>query len=370
MAGARTLILTHRNLRRLVPYCILEEGERIFASVDAVDFVDPRPRSEALYFKLTRMANATYGLTGLSLPRAIDRDHRIERDYDLFFFFCAHPMDLVSLSHIKGWRERSRKAVCWIEEAWSSEFENHRKLLRLLEPFDQVFFSVDTTIPAYQAGCSKPIGYLPTAVDALRFCPYPLNAPRCIDFLSIGRRPSAVHRGLQTLAERESRWYHYDTLGGRLTVAGPHREHREGYMHLLQRAKYFVANRAKFDDQPLSSTAIGTQQVIAGRFFEGAAAGTIMIGQPTDSDAFRAAFDWPQPVTPVALDGSDLEAVVRELDASPERVEAIRRDGVRHSLRRHDWVYRWEAVLRSVGMDPLPALHERKARLEAMAATV
>ncbi len=33
------------------------------------------------------------------------------------------------------------------------------------------------------------------------------------------------------------------------------------------------------------------------------------------------------------------------------------------SLLHHDWVYRWEAVLKIAGLDPMPQLLERKKRL-------
>jgi hypothetical protein len=37
------------------------------------------------------------------------------------------------------------------------------------------------------------------------------------------------------------------------------------------------------------------------------------------------------------------------------------------ALLRHDWVYRWEAVLKSVGLAPMQAAEERKAHLRKLA---
>jgi hypothetical protein len=37
---------------------------------------------------------------------------------------------------------------------------------------------------------------------------------------------------------------------------------------------------------------------------------------------------------------------------------------------RHDWAYRWEAVLKSVGLEPMQGLMERKARLKKLAKVV
>jgi hypothetical protein len=36
-------------------------------------------------------------------------------------------------------------------------------------------------------------------------------------------------------------------------------------------------------------------------------------------------------------------------------------------LRRHDWTYRWESILRIAGLDPAPGLFTRKERLERTA---
>jgi len=40
------------------------------------------------------------------------------------------------------------------------------------------------------------------------------------------------------------------------------------------------------------------------------------------------------------------------------------------ALMNHDWGYRWESLLQTVGLEPLPALLERKQRLASLAATV
>ncbi len=48
----------------------------------------------------------------------------------------------------------------------------------------------------------------------------------------------------------------------------------------------------------------------------------------------------------------------------------MRTTNVVQSLLRHDWAHRWEAVLNSVGLKPMPALLTRKKQLGDLAATV
>jgi hypothetical protein len=62
--------------------------------------------------------------------------------------------------------------------------------------------------------------------------------------------------------------------------------------------------------------------------------------------------------------------LIKDLDADPERQDRIRRTGVVQALTRHDWVYRWEAVLKTVGLELRQEGLERKDRLKKLAETV
>jgi hypothetical protein len=62
--------------------------------------------------------------------------------------------------------------------------------------------------------------------------------------------------------------------------------------------------------------------------------------------------------------------VIKDLDGDPERQDRIRRTGVVRALMRHDWVYRWEAVLKAAGLEPKQGVLERKERLSKLAKVV
>ena len=62
--------------------------------------------------------------------------------------------------------------------------------------------------------------------------------------------------------------------------------------------------------------------------------------------------------------------VIKDLDRDPERQDRIRRTGVVQALLRHDWVYRWEAVLKTAGLEPMQGLLKRKERLRKLAGLV
>jgi len=62
--------------------------------------------------------------------------------------------------------------------------------------------------------------------------------------------------------------------------------------------------------------------------------------------------------------------IIKNLDGDPERQDRIRRTGVVEALMRYDWVYRWEAVLKTIGLEPMQAALERKERLRKLAEVV
>src|SRR5208283_3922192 len=101
------------------------------------------------------------------------------------------------------------------------------------------------------------------------------------------------------------------------------------------------------------------QEEIGHRYYEGAAAGTVMIGQAPNCDSFWKMFPWSDAVIKIQPDGSDVIDVIAKLDRVPERVLAISQKNASEALLRHDWVYRWKELLQVAGLDPTPATFER-----------
>lgn len=133
-----------------------------------------------------------------------------------------------------------------------------------------------------------------------------------------------------------------------------------------KRSRYFIVNPGLIDQPHLR----GNQSEIGNRYFEGAGSGTIMIGEYPTNEEFPRLFDWPDAVIHMPYDFDKIDSIINELDAQPQRQEEIRRNNVAHALTRHDWVYRWETVLATAGLQPLPGLLERKERLKTLASDV
>jgi hypothetical protein len=288
---------------------------------------------------------------------------RLKRNYDLFFAVGMEARDMISLNAIKGWRTKCRTCACWIDELWKSEVPKAKGLMKILSKYDYIFSGCYEVIELIQKAIQRPCIYIPPGIDTIRFCPYPNPPHRSIDVYSLGRRSASTHQGLLKMAEKNKIFYVYDTIHSGKMFTSNYREHRTLIANLAKRSRYFLTYPAKIDRH--SQT--GGQNEVGFRFFEGAASGAIMIGQPPDNQAFKEHFDWPDAVIPMTFNEPDVAKILNELDSQPERLAEIRKNGVVQSLLRHDWAYRWRAILDIVGLEPQPELVAREQQLKQLA---
>jgi glycosyl transferase family 1 len=365
------LLLSMRRLEKLVAFGLQYEFEDVVTQVTGADRVDVGDR-DALelsrrVYKLARSVTGSRRLALASAPRPSTVS--LDRDYDLFFPLFNNAFELYALATVPDWRKRCRVAVCFINEIWARCMPTH--LLELLSEFDHVFVGLRHPVDEIARIVGRPCSYLPMAVDVLRFSPLPETPPRAIDICSIGRRSTVTHAALVRLARDRRIFYHYDTVAApgydpkqRTFHVDVPSEHRLLLASLLQRSRYFIANRSLVNAPELT---MGEEE-IAPRFYEGAAAGTVMLGEPPRTEEFKRQFDWPDAVLPLAFDSPDVGDVMAELDRDPQRLARIRRDNTRNAALRHDWVHRLRAVFESVRMAPTEAMLEREKRLQSLAA--
>jgi hypothetical protein len=314
-------------------------------------------------YKVVRYLSGSRDLAGALVrplaPRLADKE------YDLFLPVFSHPYQLFALSCVPDWRKRCRKAVCFIVEAWAEMLPGY--LLELLSEFDHVFIAAQHVIGTVSKLIGRPCTYMPQGVDALRFCPWPDPPVRSIDVCNIGRRSPVTHGKLLEHARQGRIFYYYDTIkpaAKQVTFhvsSGP--EHRLLLANLLKRSRYFIANRSRANQPELTRG----RDEIAGRFFEGAASGTIVLGDPPNIDEFRSRFDWPDAVVSMPFDAPQVLERIEELDSDPRRQERIRKENVANALLRHDWVHRLRTMLEPVGVAPTPRMLAREGRLRSLA---
>lgn len=368
-ADATVLLLSMRELSDLVAFCAVYEFEDLIAATTGADVV--RPANLGHLELCRRLYKASHALRVVPSIRPAFDAITLPHDYDLFFPVFNHPYELYALHAVKEWRRRSRRAICFIGEVWEGSVPDY--LVELLSDFDHVFLGMAGATAAVSRICGRPCSYLPLGVDALAFSPPAAGTLRSIDVCNIGRRSAVTHRALLDVSRARGLFYYFDTIktagavpnaAKQLTfqVSRPS-EHRELLANVLKRTRYFISNRARANEP-------GTRGEIAGRFYEGAAAGTIMIGEPPDCAEFREHFDWADAVIPVPFDAPEIQNVIDALESDHARVQRIQQANIVQALRRHDWVYRLRAVLERAHLAPTALMIEREARLQVVAERV
>jgi hypothetical protein len=359
-----------RGIADLVAFCLQYEFEDVITSLTGADRIDVGDRAGLEFsrraYKVARLASGSRRFARAYAPRP--STVKLERDYELFFPVFNNPYELFALAAVPDWRRRSRFAACYINEVWASDIPNY--LLELLAEFDHVFLGTRNAVEDVARIVGRPCSNLPLAVDVLRFSPAPQAPPRVIDVCNIGRRSALTHEALMRLARDRKIFYYHDTIVAsgfdqkqRTFRVDEPSEHRLLLASVLQRSRYFIANRALVNQGEIT---MGHDEM-SGRFYEGAAAGTIMLGEPPRTPAFEKQFDWTDAVIPLPFDSPDIGKVLVELDADPQRLSRIRRDNVRNAALRHDWVYRLRTVFETLGMPPTASMLERQTVLQALA---
>ena len=377
----RILVASDFNAKDRAHFALSYEFCRIVTECDHADLVAPGidnyltrylngilpPHdSQNVQRDFNRLVNGVRKGLGLKNAPTIERVV-LDQNYDLFFFVAWSPQSFVELSRIRNWRGRCKIAVAYLFELWSSTLEQDRHYLRLLDQFDHVFLLHSASVPRLSQYTSAPCSFLATGVDCLIATPYPSPPERVVDVYSMGNRAEGPHRQLVALAERRNLFYLYDSLSSSDSQVKNWREHRLLLANIIKRTRYFMGFSPAAVVGAKSDRIVG-EQVLPSRLFEGAAGGAVILGTAPQCAEFREYFDWPDAVIEVSPQSSDIAAVIDELDAQPERTERVRRTNAVRCLLRHDWVYRWEHILSTIGMEPLPQLHDRKSRLSEVAA--
>ena len=371
--GGDVLLLSQRRVADLVAFSLQYEFEDVIVETTGADRIEvgdlqALERSRRAY-KMARLGTFSRRLARACAPRP--STVALDRDYELFFPVFNHAHELYALAAVPDWRRRCRRAACFVNELWADQLP--RYLLELLADFDHVFLGVRHPVDKVARIVGRPCSYLPLAADVLRFAPRAPDAARPIDVCNIGRRSPVTHAALLQLAGEGRAFYYYDTVaasgaGGKQRTfrVDDAREHRLLLASLLQRTRYFIANRGRINEPEFTRG----QDEISGRFYEGAAAGTIMLGEPPRTAEFERQFDWPGAVIPLPFDSPDVDRILAELDEDPARLARIRRENVANAALRHDWVHRIRTVFETLGLQPTEAMRTRERCLQALAASV
>ena len=362
---ARICMPTSRHIRRRAYQCGLYEAQDVLRAIDDVDLICLEP-NRGFQFKERWQRRLLFRDVSRKLVFLNPglRTVTLTREYDLFVAVCQNYLDLLYINAIDGWKDHCKTSVCWLDEAWLADIPRGKCWKHALSQFDHVFVGCSGTVASLSAAIGRVCRWIPAGVDTIRFSPYPNPSPRVIDVYSIGRRRECIHRALLDAAARREIFYTYDTFPAMANLEPyDHQQHRDLYANVAKRSRFFMVAPGKMDlfDETRGQVEIGY------RYYEGAAAGVVMIGQPPDCQPFRETFNWPDAVVRIEPDGSDVLDVLADLRSKAGRLETISQRNAAEALLRHDWVYRWKEILRVAGIEPSARLTERERRLRELA---
>jgi hypothetical protein len=255
-----------------------------------------------------------------------------------------------------------RRSVLWLDELYVAGFARCKYWLPALAQFDHIAIGQESSVAELSRMLGRKCHWVPTAVEVTRFNPYPNPPDRVIDALSIGRRFEGIHDALRKATARQRVFYVYDTLIGPSIAVRDHSQHREMLANMMKRSKFFVVGPGM-----MGEAEAGREPIVGLRFYEGTAAGAVLIGQSPNCTAFQTLFGWDDVVIKMHPDGSDTLEVLRDLMAEPDRMRAISRRNAFEAAHRHDWVYRWKHIYQLAGLSPTPAMESREQYLHALA---
>jgi len=361
---------TWRAFNRGAFQCGLYEAQDVIAQCGDVDLISLRAKP-GMKWKEQSLKNLSYhDPTGVlrSVNPGLE-PVRLAKDYDLLIVVCQNLRDLLYLNAIENWKDRVGTSVCWLDEMWAYLVPGYKHWLKALEQFDHVFVGYRGTAAPLSKALGRPCHWMPGGVDALRFSPYP-NAPeRFIDVYSIGRRHEGIHNSLLGLAREKEIFYLHDTLS-HMSSAEPidDQQHRDMYANVAKRSRFFLVQPGKVVPDIAGFQVV--QSELGFRYYEGAAAGAVLLGQAPTDESFSEMFDWKDSVFEINPDGTDVVKTVRDLVAQPDRIHSASLRNAEQSLLRHDWIYRWKTLFEHVGLSLPPGMTARMHRLKTLASTI
>lgn len=359
----RVLLLSLRKIQNFTFNSCLYEFEDIIAEVDMADILSP-----SQYTLQGNIIKKILRHEGKIFNRLINCNpcsnaFVIEKEYDLLMFIIDFPWNILTLNYLKSWRNKCKIACCYLVELWDCDIEKYKHFIEFLNHFDFIFLGHSQIVDRVSDITNTPCKYLAPGVNTLKFCPTEINKDRMIDLCSLGRRSPVTHQYLLQLAETHNFFYYFDNINIGESRNDLYQEHRTFIANLLKNSRYFLTNYAKVNlpEQTKKQIEIGY------RFFEGAAAGTVMIGSPPYNNVYHQYFDWKDAVIPMNFHETNIFRLLADLDAQPQRLAEIRHQNIINSLLRHDWVYRWQEILATIGLDSTPQMRKRQRHLQQFA---
>jgi hypothetical protein len=324
------LIPTNRSSYRLVSYGAVLDFEDAMRERTDADLVDV-----PAYSRRARLRAAVDPRN-----RAFDRVSTPRDEYDLCFFVAMEPSWITSLRYIEGLREKCKRIVVYVFDAWLANSYWLGRNRREWSMCDLVYVSFPWAVDTYSRHLGCRVEYLAQGASASRF--HPFRQERPIDVLSVGRRESEAHALILKVSQKHDLFYHYSEAVAPRPIDPV--ESQQLLARLCQSAKSQACWPVELTNYGRSSEG----SPITVRWFEAASCGSMVFGRRPRAADFDEIFPFERFV--LELDPNRPDEFERKvLSALEDETDSEARQQLARFVRsRHSWEARCETILKHV----------------------
>lgn len=252
------------------------------------------------------------------------------------------------------WRREFGLVAGYVIDPWGAW---KRRPLVVPRQFDMLFVPDVRVAEQFHRVHRFPCRAVPLAADVLGFGCNSLDRP--LDVVAYGRQDPGYVQALEAAFNdpRSRRFFYHDTLAAaRVTNF---QSNRRLIWKLLHKSRCALA----FDTLMAPGERAHDRSILPIRYYEAVAAGTALVGIHPDLPEMSEQFDWPDATIDLPGRAADAVPFLESLLEDQPRLHAIHRRNYAQARLRHDWRYRVQTMLETLGL-PLPLrLQQQLAQL-------
>jgi hypothetical protein len=279
--------------------------------------------------------------------RRIIRRNGFSPRADVLWAVLMGPEDY-SLDVFRRWDRHVGFKILYLFDTMERQLPSIRAVLRSVK-WDLTITSFQGAVPFLEEETQRQWFAVPQGVKLDRFRPAPAQ-DRLIDFSAYGRRLPAIHEAVKAFCAETGRYYDYTTTAGLMPGTDP-TEQYDQYAWRLRHSGFTFC----WPVETTNPDRVRTFSPITCRWFEAAASGTVVVGQPPKDAGFEDLFgsDFVLPLDTACPQPHLCTRLRRLLEERSVRLDAARQ---RYDKFSHTWSWsrRVEGLLQIAGLDARP----------------
>lgn len=337
MPALKHIVLTNSNLCGF-EYGVLRDFEDEIIRITGGERVES-PFRKLPGFVERRVGHGTrYGELRKLIPKA---EHHLKAD--VLWAVLMGP-ESFALDLFRKWDDGVGLKILYLFDTMEQQLPSIRRVLKSTN-WDYTFTSFAGAVPFLEEQTQRRWLVAPQGVKLERFYPAPPQE-KLISFCAFGRRLENVHQSVKAYCQATGKHYEYTTATGMQPQLDP----RESYEMYAWHLNHAIFNFC-WPVERTNPTRVRTFSPITCRWFEAAASGNVIIGQPPTDPTFESIFgkDFVLSI--------DADAGVKALNQFWDNLWSERERRLQAALERRErlsqqwsWEGRVREILRTVGV--------------------